>query len=142
MRAPGVLRILLACLALASLSAGLLACGGDDDDDGGGVAESLSGDQALAQDADAKAGARTAQTVLEVLYTESQTYEATPEELAALDPTLSEVDLTVEGTADTYEVTATSESGNTFTVSRDAAGAVTMTCETAGEGGCEEGGTW
>jgi len=114
-----------------------VGCGGDDDDGGGGS------DEAVAQDAEAKAAGLTAQTTLEVYFTETATYDgATPAELAELDPAIAEADLSVTGDAQGYELTVKSESGNTFTLMRDAEGPTTKSCETEGEGGCPDGGQW
>ena len=129
----------LLALAIAVLLAG---CGGDDAEEAG---EELSGSaqEAVVQDAEAMAAARTAQTALEAQYVDSQSYAgATPQTLAELDPTLPVDRLTVQGTAQTYDLTVASESGNTFTVSKDESGSTDTSCQTAGEGGCPEGGAW
>ena len=42
----------------------------------------------------------------------------------------------------TFTVTATSQSGNTFSINRVAAGGYTRTCTTAGNGGCKTGSIW
>jgi hypothetical protein len=129
-----------ALLGCGAISGGLLGCGGDDDDGNGGGG---SDQQAISEDADAKAGARTAQTALEVYFTERASYEgATPETLAQIDPTLSDYELTINAAAEMYDLTVESTTGNTFTITRDAAGTVTLSCETEGEGECPDGGQW
>ena len=53
-----------------------------------------------------------------------------------------ESDIGLSTTADTYEITAKSGSGNTFTIERAKDGKVSMTCTKAGVGGCDENGKW
>ena len=46
-------------------------------------------------------------------------------------------------TATSFTVTAHSQSGNTFTISRTSSGAgYTRTCSTAADGGCPSSGAW
>jgi hypothetical protein len=126
-----------AALALAAIGGGLAGCG-DDDEDGGGS----DGDVAT-QDADAKAAARNAQVALEVYVTENTSYSgATPETLEQIEPSIADAELTVTAEGQTYELTVDSESGNSFTLSRDEAGMVSRSCEAEGEGGCPDGGEW
>ena len=133
-----------AVLGGAALGGGLIGCGGNDDDsEDTGTDAGGGSDEAVAQDAKAKAAALTAQTTLEVYFTETATYDgATPEELAKLDPAIAEADVTVTAKARNYELTVKSESGNTFTLMRNADGPTTKSCETEGEGGCPDGGQW
>ena len=51
-------------------------------------------------------------------------------------------DVGVTSTADTYSVTADSDSGNTFTIERAKDATTTKTCTEAGVGGCDENGEW
>lgn len=82
-------------------------------------------------DSDAKANARTVQTAIETYATDNGgSYAgATEANLADIEGTINgfadEVALNPAPTADTYSVVATSESGNTFTISRAATGAQT-----------------
>ncbi len=98
-----------------------------------------------AQDADAKADARTAQTAMETLATEQGgVYTgATAAKIIAIENTLP-ADIAVTGVgANAYTVTAKSKSNGgarTFSISKNG-GAVTFTCTPAG-GGCPEGGNW
>jgi type IV pilus assembly protein PilA len=107
-----------------------------------------------AQDTDAKSTARTAQTALETLYTDEQSY-AKPAAgytgaadleavLKQIEPALVNGDFTVTGGTDTYEVVATSKSGatHTFTIEKAAGGTVTRECAAESEGGCPSDGTW
>lgn len=48
----------------------------------------------------------------------------------------------VASTVATYSIAAQSRTGATFTLSRDAAGALHRTCTPADTGGCRRGGTW
>jgi type IV pilus assembly protein PilA len=96
-----------------------------------------------AQDAQAKADARTAQTASETLATENSGSYATVSlaTLGGIEPTLNSGTLSAaSGTTNSYTVTATSVTGTTFTISRNAAGAFSRTC-VGSSGGCQ-GGTW
>ena len=98
-----------------------------------------------ANDADAKAGVRTAQTAMETYSTDNDgSYAgATVAILEDVEETLTDVDISaVASTADTYTITATSDTGNTFTIARDANGATTYSCNVDGEGGCPTTGEW
>ena len=99
-----------------------------------------------AQDSEAKTGARTAQTALETLFTDTQSYETGDEAaLIEIEPALGQLGdrLTVPThTADEYVVTVASkkEDGRTWTISRDGEGGVVRTCDgdgcpPAGDGG-------
>ena len=103
-----------------------------------------------ANDAQAKAQARTAQTAEETLATDNNGSYLSGNSVGALqavEPTLNDTTgakLTgASSTATTYGVTSTSSNGNTFTISRAADGTVTRTCTptTAGanSGGCNSG---
>ena len=95
-----------------------------------------------ATDTDAKSAARTAQTALETYATDnSGSYaSATPADLENIEATLDAAQLTVVSTADTYTVTADSDTGNTFSIARLTNGDTSLTC-TGSSGGCN-GGTW
>jgi type IV pilus assembly protein PilA len=107
-----------------------------------------------AQDTDAKSVARTAQTALETLYTDEQSY-AKPASgysgasdlkgvLQQIEPALANGNFTVTGGTDTYTVTATSKSatGATFTIAKAAGGTVSRTCGLPGKGGCPSNSSW
>ena len=96
-----------------------------------------------AQDADAKALARTAQTAEETYFTNEQTYADTAAKLKAVESTIDATKLTaVSGDKTTFSVTASSAAGGTFTIARAADGAVTRTCSDKGNGACKSDGTW
>jgi type IV pilus assembly protein PilA len=98
-----------------------------------------------ARDADAKSAARTAQTSMETYATDNGgSYAgATPAVLQGIEETLNGAALTVPAVAaGSYTVRVTSDTGNTFDISRAANGTTSLTCATAGDAGCPIGGTW
>ena len=109
-----------------------------------------------ASDASAKELARTAQTAAETYATDHNgSYTGmTAAGLATIEPTIQTAaannnaylsGVTVTATGDGYSVTSTSNSSNTYTITRANTGAVTRTCTPtstgASSGGCV-GGTW
>lgn len=101
-----------------------------------------------ARDADAKASSRTAETAAETIATDnngvySGANGVTVANLQGVEPTLNGATLAVSGVADdTYTVTATSDTGSTFSISRLANGTTTLTCLPVDTGGCPADGTW
>jgi type IV pilus assembly protein PilA len=99
-----------------------------------------------AKDADAKAHARTSQTALETYSTDHDgSYAgAVAADLLLIEPALGDATISnVTTTVDTYSVTTTSpDTGNTFTISRDANGILDSDCTVQGQGGCPTGGNW
>jgi len=101
-----------------------------------------------ATDADAKSGARTAQTAIETWATDNGgTYNAgggpSAEDLQDIEPTLNDVELEEPSalTEDGYTVTVTSDTDNTFSITRADTGTVTYPCTIADAskpGGCPE----
>jgi type IV pilus assembly protein PilA len=101
-----------------------------------------------ATDAQAKELARTAETTAETIGTDNngQYAKVSLAELKSYEPSIvtgtgtpsKEAWLTsAEGTSTTYKVTATSTSGDTFTISRSAEGVISRTCtQVAGSKGC------
>jgi type IV pilus assembly protein PilA len=98
-----------------------------------------------ARDSDAKSGVRTAQTAIETYNTDHDgTYAgADAAALIAIEPTLADANLTTVTPEDDtgYVLTATSETGNTFTIDRDG-GNVIFPCATASDAGCPSNGYW
>jgi prepilin-type N-terminal cleavage/methylation domain-containing protein len=103
-----------------------------------------------AQDSDAKAMARTAQTAIETYATDNGgSYSgATPAILDGLEPTIDALATDVNqvtvpaATSNSYTVTAKSAANGgarTFSITRTAGGAFTFTCTPVG-GGCPSGG--
>jgi type IV pilus assembly protein PilA len=101
-----------------------------------------------AQDAQAKADARTAQTAMETSFTDNQTYVgADAAALIAIEPALANANgLATSGLAvNTYTVSVNSratDGGGTYNIIRASNGTVTRTCTNAGKGGCKSDGTW
>ena len=100
-----------------------------------------------AKDADAKAGVRTAQTAIETYATDNGgSYTgADAADLQDIESTLNDVNLsavTPTASGDGYTITATSTTGNTFSITRANTGITTYTCDTDGEDGCPADGTW
>ncbi len=94
------------------------------------------------QDAEAKSDARNIVSALESCYSETQSYITCPE--TQTDIATSGVDLnaiTIATTdADSYVVEATSESGNTFRISKVNGASPTRPC--TGDGGCGSDNVW
>jgi len=90
-----------------------------------------------AGDAKAKEYAHSAQVAMETFFTDNETYEgADTTALEDIEPTLSSADLTItEADDDGYKIGSESSNGNDFFVT-NAAGTLTFTCTTAGDGGC------
>ena len=109
-----------------------------------------------ATDSQAKVYARTAETAMETYNTDNNgvydasvagSVAATPALLKGVEPTLNGANLTVPAVgAKTYTVTVTSDTGNTFSIARAAAGTTSLTCTVpaaaADRGGCPNGGIW
>jgi type IV pilus assembly protein PilA len=96
-----------------------------------------------AQDSEAKTGARTAQTALETMFTDDQSYANgnTVANLVAIEPALGQLGarLTTTTTADTYSISVASKASKprTWTIARTATGVVTRTCApTTGGSAC------
>lgn len=99
-----------------------------------------------AKDADAKAAVRTAQTALETYATDNgNSYVgADAAKLQAIEPTLTGKTITLAGLGPkAYTVTvASSVAGQTFSISRAAAGTTSFNCTVQGTAGCPTGGNW
>jgi len=104
-------------------------------------------------DAQAKAAARTAQTAIETYATETggSYLNATPALLKAIEDTLvtaagADNIITVPAAAaETYTVTSTAGTGNSFTIQRLAGGTIDFDCTVPaenGRGGCPTNGNW
>src|SRR5687768_578346 len=99
------------------------------------------GQRAKGQDSSAKSDARNAVSQLESFYTEGNTY--TGFDLAGTGLSTPPVAVTVN--PQDFEVTVTSDSGNTFTITKDPTdGTYSRTCTSAGtdKGGCKSDDTW
>jgi type IV pilus assembly protein PilA len=104
--------------------------------------------RAKAQDTEAKTAARTAQTALETYYTDNQVYTDDLTTLVGIEPALDDgvaADglAVVNATDQEYVITVTQDkTGSVFTITKTDDGNVTRECDTAGEKGCPESGTW
>ena len=109
------------------------------------------------EDAAAKSSAREAATAVETFYTDNASYNATGAQLRAIEPTLPQ-----DGTAATSAASATDAgkmtvtgadangytirvwskpSGRMYQITKGPSG-VARTCDPAGQGGCNAGGSW
>lgn len=99
-----------------------------------------------ARDADAKAGVRTSQTAMETYATDNNgSYVgADAADLQAIEPTLNDSTLTPAPTvaAGSYTVNVTSDTGNVFSIVRNADGTTDLTCTAVGVDGCPASGVW
>ena len=104
------------------------------------------GQRSKGQDADAKSNARNAVSQVESCYANEQKYGSceTAAQLGA-NTGIDFAKVSIAGEDDSYAVTATSASGNTFTITKSAAGVTTRSCVVpAGKdrGGCATGDKW
>lgn len=98
-----------------------------------------------ARDADAKESVRTAETAMETYATDNNgAYTgATVAGLRTIESTLNDATLSIPAVAATsYTVRVTSDTANTFDITRNADGTTDLTCATAGDAGCPSDGTW
>ena len=101
------------------------------------------GQQAKGQDADAKSNARNVVSAVKSCYADTQAY-ADCDSGADLEAAGSQAGIGVDGdpvaitipAGQNFAVTATSDSGNVFTITEHTDGTSNRTCTTAGEGGC------
>jgi type IV pilus assembly protein PilA len=98
------------------------------------------GQRAKSQDSSAKSDARNVVSQMESCFTDSQTY-AGCESTIEKGPTITRTggSVTPNGAVG-FTVVAASESGNTFTITKDATG-YHRTCTQTGQGGCS-GTSW
>jgi len=105
------------------------------------------GQRQKGQDASAKSNARNMVSALESCYTNSQTYVGcgTAQDVTESGITTGtgngQVNLATLASSN-FVVAAKSESGNTFTITKPATGAITRTCTTTGSGACPSSGNW
>jgi type IV pilus assembly protein PilA len=103
-----------------------------------------------AQDSEAKATVKTAQTAIETYATDNNgAYTgATRANLKTIEPTLSSASTganaitTLTVASNSYTLTVTSESTNTFSIARATNGSLTYACTPSGNGGCPSSGSW
>jgi type IV pilus assembly protein PilA len=101
------------------------------------------GQRAKGQDAAAKSDARNMISAMEACYTESDKYDPCPFDDGGLDIGTNPGQVAVTPSGDTYVVVAYSNSGNTFTATKNLNGSVTRVCDPTRQprGGCD-GGQW
>jgi type IV pilus assembly protein PilA len=100
-----------------------------------------------AGDASAKSYARNLQTAQETYFTDNNAYSNDIAQLRTLEPALNEAPGSTAPEARNtpaggFTVRATSDSGVSYTITRSDTGAISRTCDRAGEGGCNSGGSW
>lgn len=97
-------------------------------------------------DSDAKANVRTVQTAYETYAVDNNgSYNTSAiADLAAIEGSINDfsADMTITGGADTYTIVGDSDSGNAFTLTRNANGSLDYTCTATGDGGCPSNGLW
>ena len=99
------------------------------------------GQRQKGQDASAKSDVRNMVSHVESCYANSESYADCETSNDVDSSGISGVAFT-NMTADTYTLTATSKSDNTFTIAKGANGTTTRTCDTDGEGACPSNGSW
>ena len=105
------------------------------------------GQRSKGQDSSAKSDARNMVSQVESCYSDAQNYTSctTPTQLGStgLDIGTNSGQVTVNaGSSDTYTISASSKSGNKFTITKLNTGVVTRTCTSGGSGSCLGSGTW
>jgi type IV pilus assembly protein PilA len=102
------------------------------------------GQQKKGQDAAAKSDARNAVTQVESCFAGTQDYGQclSAAQLGTTGLDIGGAIVVTSGAATSYNVAATSKSGNVFTIAKALGAASTRSCTTAGQGGCRTGGSW
>ena len=110
------------------------------------------GQRARAQDTDGKSAVRQAQTAMETWYTDNQNYNADAADLREIEQSLASGISAADGPGgglqvtpgdDGYTLTVTSQTDNTFTITKADTGVVTRSCERVNaKGGCPESELW
>jgi type IV pilus assembly protein PilA len=106
------------------------------------------GQQKKGQDASAKSDARNAVSQVESCFTDEQTYAdctwtGTTGPAPILDAKLPSSVVITSSSADSYVINATSDTGNTFTITKmSGSAALARTCVTPNTGGCPGSGSW
>jgi type IV pilus assembly protein PilA len=106
------------------------------------------GQQKKGQDARAKSDARNAATQVESCFTDEQdygkcTWTGTTGPAPILEAKLPSTVVVTSSAADSYAITATSDSANTFTMTKASGSpAVSRTCNTPSKGACPSSGQW
>jgi prepilin-type N-terminal cleavage/methylation domain-containing protein len=103
------------------------------------TSQRLKGDDTKAQQM-----VRTVATALATYHTDESSYDATRGDLERIEPTVREASagLEITGTTDGFEITETSRSDTTFTLTHGEDGVVTRSCSIADRGLCKADNTW
>jgi type IV pilus assembly protein PilA len=106
------------------------------------------GQRSKGQDSSAKSDARNMVSQIESCYSDTQSYN----DPSCLNPTgtglavgaaVGQVQVVGAGTTtDTYQIVASSKSGNKFTITKSTSGIATRTCTSGGSGSCLGTGSW
>jgi type IV pilus assembly protein PilA len=101
------------------------------------------GQQNKGQDASSKSDVRNAVSAIESCFSDTQDYTKCDTATLSTQGSPVQANVTIPASAaSTYTVQATSKSGNTFTIARDASGNYTRSCTVAGKGSCPASGSW
>jgi type IV pilus assembly protein PilA len=106
------------------------------------------GQRAKGQDASAKSDARSAVTQVESCFTDQQTYAdctwtGTTGPTPILEAKLPSTVVVTSSATDSYVITATSQSGNTFAITKTSGSTgLARTCDTPSKGACPSNGEW
>jgi type IV pilus assembly protein PilA len=102
------------------------------------------GQRTRADDTAAQQMLRTVATAVVTYHTDAHTYGATRAELEEIEPAVGEATphLEIVGTVDGYEITETSQSETTFTLTRASDGTVARSCSAPRRGLCRANGSW
>ena len=102
------------------------------------------GQQKKGQDSSAKSDVRNAVSAIESCYSDAETYLGCDSiaELAALNTPVQPTIMFPSSALNTFEVRATSKSGNTFSILKSADGTYLRQCTAAGTAGCKAGNVW
>jgi prepilin-type N-terminal cleavage/methylation domain-containing protein len=103
------------------------------------TSQRLKGDDTKAQQM-----VRTVATALATYHTDESTYDASRADLERIEPAVREASagLEITGTNDGFEITETSHSDTTFTMTHADGGVVTRSCSIADRGLCKADNTW
>jgi type IV pilus assembly protein PilA len=104
------------------------------------------GQRSKGQDSSSKSDARNMVSQVESCYSDAQTYNqcVTTTQLGntGLAVGTGSGQVAVSAGTDVYTISASSKSGNSFTITKQTDGTVTRTCSTGGSGSCLTTGTW
>jgi len=106
------------------------------------------GQRSRAQDTEAKSAVREAQTAMETWYTDNQNYNASVSDLRDIEASLASgvsagSGLAVTPGANSYSLTVTSKTTNTFSIAKTDTGVVTRSCTRPNtKGGCPASLSW